>query len=82
VGGSYDVDEQDKVSRTVAIDPMRKIAFAMAGRADANGVPDPNAASPDKPSNQESSSKGQTPREQPTNERRTNERTSTPTRSR
>lgn len=82
VGGSYDVDEQDKVSRTVAIDPMRKIAFALAPRADANGVPDPNAASSDKQSNQESSSPGQTPREQPTNERRTNARTSTSTRSR
>jgi type II secretory pathway pseudopilin PulG len=82
VGGSYDVDEQDKVSRTVAIDPMRKIAFAMAGRTDANGVPDPNAASPDKQSNQEPSSKRQPPKEQPANERRTNVQTTTPTRSR
>jgi hypothetical protein len=82
VRGGLDVDEQDKISRTVAIDPMRKIAFAMAGRADANGVPDPNAASPDKQSNKEPSSKGQPPKEQPANERRTNERTTTPTRSR
>ncbi len=82
VRGGLDVDEQDKVSRTVAIDPMRKIAFAMAGRADANGVPDPNAASPDQQSNREPSSKGQPPKEQPANERKTNERTSTPTRSR
>jgi len=82
VRGGLDVDEQDKVSRTVAIDPMRKIAFAMAARADANGVPDPNAVSPDKQSNQEPSSQGQPPKEQPANERRTNERTSIPTRSR
>ncbi|MCL5282323.1 MAG: prepilin-type N-terminal cleavage/methylation domain-containing protein [Planctomycetes bacterium] len=82
VRGGYDVDEQDKVSRTVAIDPMRKIAFAMAARADANGVPDPNAASSDKQSNKEPASKGQSPKEQPANQRRTNERTTTPTRSR
>jgi len=82
VRGGYDVDEQDKISRTVAIDPMRKIAFATAGGADANSVPDPNAASPDKKPAKEPSSKGQPPKEQPTNERRTNERTATPTRSR
>jgi type II secretory pathway pseudopilin PulG len=82
VRGGLDVDEQDKVSRTVAIAPMRKIAFAMAGRADANGVPDPNAASPDKQSTQEPSSGGQPPREPPANERRMNGQTTTPTRSR
>jgi len=82
VRGGYDVDEQDKISRTVVIDPTRKIAFALAGGPDANGVPDPNAASPDKQSTKEPSSKGQRSKEQPANERRTNERTPTPTRSR
>ena len=82
VRGGFDVDEQDKISRTVAVDPMRKIAFALAGGADANSVPDPNAASPDKESTQKPSSKGRSPKEQPANERRTNERTPTPTRSR
>jgi type II secretory pathway pseudopilin PulG len=79
VQGGLDVDEQDKVSRTVAIAPMRKIAFSLAGRADANGVPDPNAASPDGQPNTEPSRR-QPPNRQPPSERRTNERTSTPTR--
>ncbi len=82
VRGGFDVDEQDKISRTVVIDPIRKIAFALAGRADANSVPDPNAASSDQQSTKDLSSKGKPPQAQPTNERRTNERTPTPTRSR
>jgi len=81
VRGGFDVDEQDKVSRTVVIDPMRKITFALAAGADANSVSDPNAASPDKQSTKEpsSKSKGQPPKEQPAGGRRTNERTPTPT---
>jgi hypothetical protein len=82
IRGGYDVDEQDKVSRTVAIDPMRKIAFALAAGADANGVPDANAASPDKQATGEPSTQGQRSRGQPTSERRTNGRTPIPTRSR
>ncbi len=61
VRGGFDVDEQDKISRTVVIDPMRKIAFAMAGRADANSVPDPNAAPSDQQSTKGPSSKGKPP---------------------
>ena len=83
VRGGFDVDEQDKISRTVVIDPMRKITFALAAGADANSVSDPNAASPDKqPTKEPSSNKGQPPKGQPAGERRTNERTPTPTRSR
>jgi len=82
VRGGFDVDEQDKISRTVVIDPLRKITFALAGGADANGVPDANAVSPDAPSTGEPSSRGQRPAGPPANERRTNERTTTPTRSR
>ena len=85
VTGVYDVAEQDKVSRTVAVDPTRQIAFALPGGPDANGVPDPNAPAGD--ANRDAVSKdrspgGQPPREQPANERRTNERTPAPTRTR
>jgi hypothetical protein len=84
VRGGFDVDEQDKISRTVVIDPTRKITFALAAGADANSVSDPNAAASDKQSTADpsSKSKGQSPKGRPAGERKTNERTPTPTRSR
>ena len=90
VSGAYGVAERDKVSRTIVIDPMRKIKFTLAGGADANGVPDPNApardANKDAASRDASSgrqpSRGQLPRGQAGNERTTNAGTPTQTRSR
>ena len=85
VRGGYDVADRDKVSRTVVIDPTRKIQFALPSGADANGVADPNApvrdTSKDKSSKDRSSDK-QPSKGQPPNERRTGERTPTQTRPR
>ena len=82
VGGIYEVAEGDTISRMVALDPTRKIQFAMLGRGDPNAVADPNASSGDTSSTREKASGKPTPKEQRPNERTTNERTSAPTRSR
>jgi hypothetical protein len=89
VRGGYDVADRDKISRTVAVDPMRKIQFASAAGQDANGVKDPNApardtsgksSAKDRSSNKQSS-QGQ-PKQPSAIERMTNERTPTQPRSR
>jgi hypothetical protein len=46
VRGAY-VDDSDKISRTVALDPTRKIQFASAAGQDANAPVDPNAPARD-----------------------------------
>ena len=81
VGGVYEVPEAGKISRIVAIDPTRKVQFAMLGRGDPNAVADPNAPPGDKPPKENASDKP-APKEPRPNERTTNERTSAPTRSR
>jgi hypothetical protein len=43
VRGGYDVTDDDKISRTVAVDPTRKIQFASAAGQDVNAPADPNA---------------------------------------
>jgi hypothetical protein len=89
VRGGYDVADQDKISRTMAIDPTRKITFASAAGQDPNGPKDPNApvrdTSKDKGSRDRSSGKqpagGQLPKP-PIDGRTPNARPPTPTRSR
>lgn len=82
VRGTYDVLEQDRISRTIVIDAARKIKFALSATPDANEANEPNEQSPG----------GQTPTERVTNERspsrratrepRINEPASRPTRPR
>ena len=43
VSGGYDVDDSEKICRTVVLDPTRKIQFASAAGQDANAPVDPNA---------------------------------------
>lgn len=45
VRGTLDVRDDQKISRTIAIDPTRKVKFAIDRAADANAVDDPNARS-------------------------------------
>jgi hypothetical protein len=85
VRGGYDVADREKISRTVVIDPTRKIKFTSLAGQDANNVKDPNApvrdtsgksSSKDQPSNTNPQSPtGLSPRGQPANERTTNART-------
>jgi len=85
VRGVYEVAQRDKISRTMAVDVTRKIAFALPAGMDANQASDPNTPAPGTgrdPSSGRPSSPGQSPREQPTNERRTNERIPVQTRPR
>jgi hypothetical protein len=81
ISGEYDVADHAKVSRTVAIDPIRKIQFILPGGQDANDVAGPNSPPADQPPTREPSS-GRPPPGGPTNGRITNERTPTQTRSR
>jgi hypothetical protein len=85
VRGIYEVAERDKITRTVAIDVTRKIAFTLTAGADANQPPDANAPGPEASTERSSnrpSPPGQPPREQPTSERRSNERVPVQTRPR
>ena len=43
VRGTWDVRDDQKISRTLAIDPTRQVKFALDLPADANAVDDPNA---------------------------------------
>lgn len=87
VSGINEVAEAEKISRIVAVDPTRKIQFAMAGGGDPNAPADPNAPPGAKPA----AKKGRLadklapkapPKEQKSNERTTNAQPSAPTRSR
>ncbi len=88
VRGEYDVADSEKISRTVALDPTRKIQFAAAAGMDANGVPDPNAPAPDRSdttAQKDGSSDNQSqkkPSPRPAPGRTTDGQTSTRTRSR
>ena len=91
VRGGVDVADSDKISRTVVIDPTRKIKFTLPGGQDANGGKDPNApqrdtgkdeSSKDKSSSGRQTPQGQPPQGRPTNQRSTNERTPTQARPR
>jgi len=77
VGGVYEVPEAYKISRIVAIDPTRKVQFALLARSDPNAVADPNASSKKEKASDKPASKEQRP-----NEPTTNEQTPAPTRSR
>ncbi|OHB62556.1 MAG: hypothetical protein A2Y76_03015 [Planctomycetes bacterium RBG_13_60_9] len=79
VRGVLDVADYEKIGRTIAIDPTRKIKFTLSGVPDANGVGDPN-----QPSSQskEPSSRGPSGGRQLPNERITNEPTPRPARPR
>jgi hypothetical protein len=90
VRGGYDVADSEKICRTVALDPTRKIQFAAAAALDANGVPDANApvsdasertAEKDRSSDKQSQ-KGPSPRQPAAPGRTTDGQTSTRTRSR
>jgi len=85
VRGGYDVADRDKISRIVAINPMRKIQFAGLAGPDANAPADPNAPAPDtsgrNPSNQQSTG-GPPPKQPSSAERTTNEQMPTQRRSR
>jgi hypothetical protein len=77
VTGGNDVADQDKVSRTVAINPMRVIQFTLSRGMDPNAVADPNAPPGSQPGANEASSNKPPPGEKRGAERTTNERTST-----
>ena len=90
VRGGYDVADRDKITRTVTIDPMRKIQFASLAGQDANSAKDPNApvrdtskksSSKDRLSNKQSS-QGRSLKQPSAVERMTNERMPTQKRSR
>jgi hypothetical protein len=68
IRGTLDVRDDQKIARTMAVDPMRPIKLALASTADANAVADPNAGMPSNTqSPQTQKPPGQAPNERGTN---------------
>lgn len=90
VRGGFDVADQDKIVRTVAIDLTRKVQFASAAGMDPNAPADPNAPVADTSGKASAKGRasgkqpagGQLPKQPSTLERTTSGRPTTPTRSR
>jgi hypothetical protein len=76
VRGTRDVVDELKISRTFAINTMRKIKFAMEGSGDPNAPADPNQPDVQKqPSEKSAPAGGRNAAGRTTNERTTNKRT-------
>jgi len=86
VRGTWDVVDDEKISRTIAVDVMRKIKFALPSGADPNGIQDPNGQTPDKQPSGDGATEERAPagrmNERAPGERTINEQTPKPTRPR
>ncbi len=83
VRGTYDVLEQDRISRTIVIDAARKIKFTLPASPDANDrsePKEPNEQSPRERTSAEPGANERSPRQRATREPGTNERPSGSTR--
>ena len=82
VRGTYDVLEQDRISRTIVIDAARKIKFTLPASADANQTNEPNEQSPEEQTSTERPTNERSRTQRATREPRINEPASRPTRRR